>query len=38
MATGERQRNELDWRMPGYRIFSETRLGGEQILIGVEKT
>jgi hypothetical protein len=38
IATGERQREELDWRMPGYRVFTETRLGGEQILIGVEKT
>jgi len=38
IATGGRQREELDWRMPGYRVFTETRLGGEQILIGVEKT
>ncbi len=38
IATGERQREELDWRMPGYRVFSETRIGGEHILIGIEKT
>lgn len=38
IATGERQREELDWRIPGYRVISETRLGGEQIVIGVERT
>ena len=38
IATGERQRDELDWRMPGYRVVSETRIGGEHIVVGVERT
>ena len=37
IATGDKQRGELDWRLPGMRIISHTRLGDEHIVVGVER-
>lgn len=37
IATGAKQRAELDWRLPGLRVITLTRQGDQQIVIGVER-